>query len=128
MNQQRLRRRFRVRNKLKAVGTRPRLVVCRSLKHIYAQIVDDETSRCLASAGTNDKSLRGEIRYGGNCEAAAAVGKVIAERAAAAGVTAVVLDRREYKYHGRVAALADAARAAGLELGGGPKIADDAEK
>jgi len=88
--------------------------VFRSRKHIYAQIVDDEGGRTLAAANSNDKQLAGEVKYGGNKEAAAVVGKAIAQRALEAGVKEVVLDRREYKYHGRVAALADAAREAGL--------------
>ena len=91
--------------------------VFRSLKHIYVQIIDDESGKTLVSASTNDQQLRSEIEYGGNCEAAKAVGKAIAERALAAGVKQVAFDRAEYKYHGRVAALADAARDAGLDLG-----------
>lgn len=91
--------------------------VFRSLKHIYAQIIDDDNGRTLVSASSNDQQLRNELGYGGNCEAAKIVGKAIAERALAAGVKQVVFDRAEYKYHGRVAALADAARDAGLDLG-----------
>lgn len=114
---QRRRRRFRVRNRVKRDSTRPRMSVFRSLKHIYVQIVDDENGKTLAAASSNDQSLRSEVGYGGNCEAAKAVGKAIAERALAAGVKQVAFDRAEYKYHGRVAALADAARDAGLDLG-----------
>ena len=114
---QRRRRRFRVRNRIKRDSTRPRMSVFRSLKHIYVQIVDDENGKTLAAASTNDQQLRSEIDYGGNCDAAKAVGKAIAERALAAGVKQVAFDRAEYKYHGRVAALADAARDAGLDLG-----------
>ncbi len=114
---QRQRRRLRVRNALKRHATRPRLSVFRSHKHMYAQVIDDEAGRTLAAASTLDKELRGQLRYGGNVEAAAAVGRLIAQRALAAGVTKAYLDRREYKYHGRVAALADAARDAGLDLG-----------
>lgn len=110
-------RRFRVRNVLKKHSTRPRLSVFRSHKHIYAQVVDDESGRTLAAASTKDKDLRASVAYGGNAAAAAEVGKLIAKRALEAGVKAVTLDRREYKYHGRVAALADAARDAGLDLG-----------
>jgi len=91
--------------------------VFRSLKHIYVQIVDDENGKTLASASTNDQQLKTEVGYGGNCDAAKLVGKAIAERALAAGVTQVAFDRAEYRYHGRVAALADAARDAGLDLG-----------
>lgn len=117
IGRQRSRRRLRVRNHLKKFSTRPRLSVFRSHKHIYAQIIDDETGRTLAAAGTCDKQLREQLKYGGNCSAAAAVGKAIAERALAAGVKQVAFDRREYQYHGRVAALADAARDAGLDIG-----------
>lgn len=114
---QRRRRRFRVRNRIKRDSTRPRMSVFRSLKHIYVQIVDDENGKTLVSASSNDQALRSEVGYGGNCDAAKAVGKAIAERALAAGVKQVAFDRAEYKYHGRVAALADAARDAGLDLG-----------
>jgi len=106
-----------VRNRIKRDSTRPRMSVFRSLKHIYVQIVDDESGKTLAAASTNDKQVRSEVSYGGNCDAARAVGKAIAERALAAGVKQVAFDRAEYKYHGRVAALADAARDAGLDLG-----------
>ena len=116
IGKQRWRRRCRIRNRLKHDSTRPRLSIFRSSKHIYAQIIDDQTGRTLAAAGTTDKSLREELRYGGNKDAAAAVGKAVASAALQAGVKQVALDRREYKYHGRVAALADAAREAGLKL------------
>ncbi len=116
INRQRRRRRFRVRNRIKRDSTRPRLSICRSHKHVYAQIVDDGAGRTLVSASTNDKQLAGEVNYGGNKDAAAMVGKAIAERAIEAGIKQVAFDRREYKYHGRVAALADAAREAGLEF------------
>jgi len=114
IGRQRKRRRFRVRNRIKHDSVRPRLCVFRSHKHIYAQIVDDEAHRTLVSASTAQAPLRGELKYGGNKEAAAAVGKTIAARALEAGIKEVALDRREYKYHGRLAALADAAREAGL--------------
>jgi large subunit ribosomal protein L18 len=114
IGKQRCRRGLRVRNQLKRNTTRPRLSVFRSHKNLYAQIVDDGAGRTLVSASTQDKQLRGEFRYGGNKTAAVAVGKVIAQRAIEAGIKEVVFDRREYKYHGRVAALADAAREAGL--------------
>ena len=113
---QRRRRAFRVRSRVKRDATRPRLSVFRSHKHIYAQIIDDEAGRTLAAASTSDNALRGQLRYGGNKDAAAAVGKAIAERALEAGVREVVFDRREYRYHGRVAALAEAARKAGLQF------------
>lgn len=91
--------------------------VFRSLKHIYVQIVDDASGKTLVSASSNDQQLRSQVGFGGNCSAAKIVGKAIAERALAAGVKQVAFDRAEYKYHGRVAALADAARDAGLDLG-----------
>jgi large subunit ribosomal protein L18 len=116
INRQRVRRRFHVRNKLRTSLERPRLSVFRSHKHIYCQVVDDASGKTLVSASTRDKSLRGEIKYGGNKTAAELVGKVIAERALAAGVPAVRFDRGHYQYHGRIAALADAARAAGLRF------------
>ena len=114
VGKQRQRRGFRVRNRLKRNTTRPRLCVFRSHQHFYVQIIDDAAGRTLVSASTQDKQLRGEIKYGGNKTAAIAVGKAIAARALEAGIKEVVFDRREYKYHGRVAALADAAREAGL--------------
>lgn len=113
---QRKRRGFRVRKATRGKTERPRLSVFRSHKHIYAQIIDDESGRTLASASTRDKQLRGQLSYGGNKDAAAAVGKAVAERAVAAGISAVAFDRGPYKYHGRVAALADAAREGGLSF------------
>ena len=110
------RRRRRVRTALKArAGGRPRLSVHRSGRHIYAQIIDDVAGHTLASASTLDETLRGG-KGGANKEAAEAVGKLLAERAKAAGVTAVVFDRGGYLFHGRVKALADAARAGGLDF------------
>jgi len=91
---------------------RPRLAVYRSLNHIYAQVIDDKTARTLASASTTEKGLGGTT--GGNIDAAKRVGQAIAERALAAGIESVVFDRGGYLYHGRVRALTDAARAAGL--------------
>lgn len=117
INRQRRRRCLRVRNAVKRNSTRPRLSVFRSLKHIYAQIIDDDQGKTLVAASTLDQDLRGQIAYGGNCDAARLVGKAIAERAVRAEIKQVAFDRREYKYHGRVAALADAARDAGLDLG-----------
>ena len=111
---QRKRRGFRVRNRLKRVSTRPRLCLFRSHKNFYAQIIDDEAGKTLVTASTVESQLKGELKYGGNKNAAAAVGKLIAQRAIEKGIKEVALDRREYKYHGRVAALADAAREAGL--------------
>ena len=107
----RARLRFQLRRK---AGGRPRLSVFRSGKHIYAQVIDDEAGRTLAAASSLDKSLRESLRTGADKGAASAVGKLVAERAVAAGVTAVVFDRGAYLYHGRVKALADAAREGGL--------------
>ncbi len=100
------------------VGTpdRPRLCVYRSLKHIHAQIVEDRTGRTLAAASSVDKEVRKQLKGGGNIAAAKVVGKAIAERARAAGVDKVVFDRGGYQYHGRVQALAEAAREAGLKF------------
>src|SRR5437870_12058459 len=102
----------RIRRKVRGSTARPRLAVYRSLNHIYAQLIDDEQGRTLASASSTEKALRGST--GGNVEAAKKVGQAIAERALAAGVSSVVFDRGGYLYHGRVRALTDAARAAGL--------------
>jgi len=95
-------------------GGRPRLSVFRSGKHIYAQVIDDTAGATLAAASSLDKTLRAEMRTGADRTAAAAVGKLVAERALAAGVTQVVFDRGAYLFHGRVKALADAAREGGL--------------
>ena len=105
----------RIRRKLRGTTERPRLAVYRSLNHIYAQVIDDEKSRTLASASTTEKTLR--AKTGGNIDAAKRVGQAIAERALAAGIEQVVFDRGGYLYHGRVKALTDAARAAGLNKG-----------
>ena len=113
---QRLRRRRRVRKPLRDTSERPRLSVCRTSKHIYAQVIDDATGKTLASASSVDREIRGSVAFGGNKQAAEVIGKAVAERAKAAGVTQVCFDRGSFKYHGRVAALADAARAAGLEF------------
>ena len=93
-----------------------RLSVFRSSKHIYAQVIDDDHGRTLAAASSLDESLRSGLKTGANKEAASAVGKLLAERAKAAGVSAVVFDRGGYLFHGRVKALADAARAGGLDF------------
>ena len=116
INQQRQRRKFRVRKRLRGSAERPRLCVTRTLKHIGVQIIDDEAGRTLASASTLDKGLSKSIKSGGNKAAAEAIGKAIAERATAAGVKTVCFDRGPFRYHGRVAALAEAARAGGLEF------------
>src|SRR5438128_10802389 len=102
----------RIRRKVRGTTERPRLAVYRSLNHIYAQLIDDEKAQTLASASTTEKTLG--VKTGGNIEAAKRVGQAIAERALAAGISSVVFDRGGYLYHGRVRALTDAARAAGL--------------
>ncbi len=102
----------RIRRKVQGSTARPRLAIYRSLNHIYAQVIDDEKGRTLASASTTEKDLKGAT--GGNIEAAQLVGRTIAERAQAAGIAQVVFDRGGYLYHGRVKALTDAAREAGL--------------
>ncbi|HEX8491335.1 MAG TPA: 50S ribosomal protein L18 [Pyrinomonadaceae bacterium] len=102
----------RIRRKVRGTTERPRLAIYRSLNHIYAQVIDDERGQTLASASTTEKDLRGGT--GGNVEAAERIGRTIAERAMAAGVSSVVFDRGGYLYHGRVKALTDAAREAGL--------------
>lgn len=114
INNRRERRRLRVRTKVRGTADRPRLCVQRSLRHFSCQLIDDEAGRTLASASTRDAAFAGST--GGNAEAAAVVGKSIAEKAQAAGVKQVRLDRGSCKYHGRVAAFTDAAREAGLEL------------
>jgi large subunit ribosomal protein L18 len=113
---QRQRRQFRVRKRILGSVTRPRLTVFRSHKHMYAQVIDDTAGRTLAAASTVDKDLRGTVKYGGNKAAAQAIGKAIAQRALAAGIKQVAFDRGACQYHGRVAALADAAREAGLSF------------
>ncbi|MBL28187.1 MAG: 50S ribosomal protein L18 [Rhodospirillaceae bacterium] len=111
------RRRSRVRQNLRRVEkTRPRLSVFRSSKHIYVQVIDDIKGQTLAAASSLEKALREELKTGADTEAAARVGKLIAERAIAAGVSQVVFDRGGYLYHGRVKALAEAAREGGLDF------------
>lgn len=105
----------RIRKKVSGTAERPRLAVFRSLNHIYAQVIDDVSGKTLAAASTTEKDLKG--KSGGNIEAAQKVGKSIAERAIAAGVSNVVFDRGGYLYHGRVKALLDATREAGLNKG-----------
>ena len=111
------RRKGRIRTKLAKVGgDRPRLSVFRSGKHIYAQVIDDAKSQTVVAASSLDKDLRKKFKHGGNKDAAEAVGKLVAERAVKAGVKSIVFDRGGYLYHGRIKALADAARAAGLSF------------
>lgn len=113
----RKRRHWRIRSRLTGTSGRPRLVIYRSNKYLYTQVVDDEAGKTLASASTNQKDLRTELGgSGSNLAAAALVGKTIAQRAQEKGVKQVCFDRGGYKYHGRIKALADAAREAGLEF------------
>lgn len=114
-NELRRKRHARSRFYLSGTADKPRLAVFRSIKHIYAQIIDDETGRTLTMASSDDKDLRGGIN-GGNKEGARAVGKRLAEKAAEKGITAVVFDKAGYKYHGRVKELADGAREGGLKF------------
>ncbi len=112
------RQRIHQRMRRRVVGTpeRPRLCVYRSLRHMHAQVIDDRSGRTLAAASSVDKEVRKQLKGGGNIAASKVVGKIIAERAQAAGVQQVVFDRGGYQYHGRVQALADAAREAGLKF------------
>ena len=112
----RKRRRRHVRKRVFGTPQRPRLTVFRSLKNIYAQIIDDTTGRTLASASSRDKDLRVSVEGGSNAAGASKVGAALAERARSGGVEAVAFDRNGYRYHGRVKALADAARKAGLKF------------
>jgi large subunit ribosomal protein L18 len=112
----RLRRQRHVRNRMTGTTQRPRLAVFRSSKHIYAQMINDETGTTLVSASTMEPEIKAQAKYGGNKAAATLVGKVVAERAKQAGIDKICFDRRSYKYHGRVAALAQAAREAGLQF------------
>ena len=111
------RRKRRNRRKLRTVAEgQPRLSVFRSSKHIYAQVIDDQAGRTLAAASSRDKPLHGTLKTGADAEAAKQVGALIADRAKAAGVTKLVFDRGGYLYHGRVKALAEAARENGLKF------------
>ena len=111
------RRTRRVRRSLaKGAGGRPRLSVFRSSKHIYAQVIDDRKGETVVSASSVEKDMRGGLKTGADIEAAKAVGKLLAERAASKGITDLVFDRGSYRYHGRIKALADAAREGGLKF------------
>ena len=112
----RLRRQRHVRNRLSGTPERPRLAVFRSSKHIYAQMVNDQTGTTLVAASTMEPDIKAQVKYGGNKATAAVVGRIVAERAKQAGIDKICFDRRSYKYHGRVAALAQAARDAGLKF------------
>jgi len=109
-------RKWSIRKTLVGTAERPRLSVFRSDKHITAQIIDDYEGKTLVSASSLQKDVRGELANGGNVKAAEIVGKTIAERAKAAGITAVAFDRNGRRYHGRIKALADAARSGGLQF------------
>jgi large subunit ribosomal protein L18 len=111
-----LRRRRHVRRKIVGTVERPRLTVFRSSKHIYAQLIDDLNGRTLAAASSNSSDLRKDVTYGGNVKAAKAVGKRLAEVAKERGITKAAFDRGHYRYHGRIKALADAAREGGLQF------------
>ena len=116
IGKQRQRRQRHVRGRVRGSQEKPRLSVFRSHRHLCCQVIDDSNGTTIASASTLDKKLVKKIGYGGNCDAAKVIGKAIAERAIKAGVKQVCFDRGSYQYHGRLAALADAAREAGLEF------------
>jgi large subunit ribosomal protein L18 len=115
-NELRIRRHWRVRKRISGTSERPRLAVFRSLHHIYAQLIDDRAGMTLASASTLDADVKPQVASGGNLGAATAVGKLIGQRAQAKGIESVVFDRGGFLYHGRIKALADAAREAGLKF------------
>lgn len=115
-NDLRKKRHYRVRTKVFGTAERPRLNVYRSLKNIYAQIINDELGVTLVAASTLDKEIKEKLEYGGNKEAAKAVGELLAKKALEKGIKQVVFDRGGYIYHGRVLELANAAREAGLEF------------
>jgi large subunit ribosomal protein L18 len=115
-NEVRMRIHERIRKHLTGSPARPRLAVFRSNKHIYAQIIDDSKGDTLTAASTLETDAKKDIKHGGNIAAAKAVGKLVAERAKAQGIEAVLFDRGGYLYHGRVKALAEAAREAGLKF------------
>lgn len=116
IGKQRQRRSYRVRKRTRGTSERPRLCVTRSHRNIVAQVVDDLSGKTLVSASSSDKELIKQVKYGGNIAAAEAIGKAVAERAAKVGISQVSFDRGQCKYHGRVAALAEAARAGGLKF------------
>jgi len=112
----RLRRKQRVRKKVQGTEERPRLTVYRSLRHIYAQVINDATGQTLAAASTLSKELQGQLQAAGNVEAAKAVGDLVAQKALERGIKQVVFDRNGFLYHGRIKQLAEAARQKGLEF------------
>ena len=113
---QRARRRLRYRHKVLGTAEKPRLLIFRSLKHTYAQAVDDRTGRTLATASTRDPEIRGQMKNGGNVGAAKIVGEILAKRLEKQGIKAATFDRGGYLYHGRVKAVAEAARSTGLKI------------
>jgi len=115
-NEIRLRIHTRIRRKMTGTAERPRLAVFRSVAHIYAQVIDDAKGSTVVAASSLEKSNRDTLKTGGNLEAAKVIGKAVAERAKEKGIRQVVFDRGGYQYHGRIKALADAAREAGLEF------------
>lgn len=115
-NQRRARRKKSIRKTLFGTNDRPRLTVSRSAKHISAQIINDFDGRTVAASSTMAKDMRDKVKFGGNADAAKAIGEDLAEKAKSAGIEAVVFDRNGYRYHGRIAALADAAREKGLKF------------
>ncbi len=115
-NEIRLRIHTRIRRKMTGTAERPRLAVFRSVAHIYAQVIDDAKGSTVVAASSLEKSNRDTLKTGGNLEAAKIIGKAVAERAKEKGIRQVVFDRGGYQYHGRIKALADAAREAGLEF------------
>ncbi len=110
------RRRNRVRRAVRGTADRPRLTVFRSSKHIYVQLVDDDQGKTLVAASTVSPELKGKVNYGGNIKAAEAVGSLVAQKAKSAGLSKICFDRGHYRYHGRIKALADAARKGGLDF------------
>jgi large subunit ribosomal protein L18 len=116
IQERRERRKFRVRNSVRGTSERPRLTVFRSSKHIYAQLIDDLSGQTLAAASSCGKDVTKELPYGGNIKAAKEVGKKLADAAKAKGIIKAAFDRGSYRYHGRVKALADAAREGGLQF------------
>lgn len=109
-------RHLRVRQRVRGTAARPRLSVFRSLKHIYAQLIDDESGRTLVSVGSRSAEFREKLKSGGNAAAAKLVGELVGQKARAQGIERVVFDRGGYQFHGRIKALAGAARAAGLQF------------
>ena len=123
----RLRRQRHVRKRLDGTPERPRLAVFRSSKHIYAQVINDADGTTLASASTLDPEIKAQLTYGGNKAAAAVVGRVVAERAKKAGIDKVCFDRRSYKYHGRVEALADGRPRGGAAILNARRVTRDSD-